>query len=216
MAVTTALLGRHRDAWHSSRGTSGQPAGKTELKCRLLRTSFPNCSFDRYYNFVSSDHVQADARSCFNRARVSAKSLDLRSQRLICATQPLNVCLHSNILLGRQRHFGSCPHRDRNTYGKCGENNHSKDHPRRYETTAPANFSWSSDNVQRDLSHGSKRRTDPRCNPLCPNPLINPVRIYDPAQVAPPRPLQILIPRKCERLVLCLKAASITMNRPQK
>ena len=195
---------------------AGELAGNRQGKQISCRTSVPFCSFDGYNNLIGSDHVKTGSRRRLDGAWVGAQLLNLQSQRLVCVAKLLDVTLHADILLRSQRHPGSRPHRDRDTYCKCPENNHSKNHPSGYYTTAPANFRGSSDDVKRYLSDGCERGTHSGHDTLRPNSLINPVRIYDPAQEAPPSPLLILILRKCELLVLSRKASSTAMNRPQK
>jgi hypothetical protein len=48
-----------------------------------FRKSFPLCSIDGHYDLVCANHIQTSARSGFDSSWVSAKSLDLSSQRLV-------------------------------------------------------------------------------------------------------------------------------------
>jgi hypothetical protein len=212
MAVTTAQFGRHSRCVAFKQGTSGQPAGKQIRR----QTSVPICSFDGYHYLIGPDHVESSSCGRFDHARVGAQSLNFDPQGLVPVAKGLDISLHARIFLRRQGHPGCHPHCDRDTNCKSPENYHSKNHPRRYYSTAFANFSGSSDDVQRHLSDGCKRGTLSGHDTLRPNSLINPIRIYDPAQEAPPSPLLILIPRRCGPLVLSRKAASTTTNRPRK
>ena len=152
MAVTTA---RSRQALAmrgvSRRGTSGQPAGKIKSSVRRLRRSFPGGSFDWHYNFIWPYHVQPAARRDFDGARVGTQLLDFQAQRLVSIAQSVNIRLHANILIGSQRHPGTCPHRDADADGKRSQDNHSKNYPCWYQASATTNFGASANNIQRNL-----------------------------------------------------------------
>ena len=56
---------------------------ENKFNVALFRRSFPGCSFDGHYNLVCANHIQTSARSGLDGSWVSAKLLDLSSQRLV-------------------------------------------------------------------------------------------------------------------------------------
>ena len=98
MAVTTAQLGRHSMRGFQAGELAGNRQGKPNSR-RPLRRSFPNCSFDGYYNLISSHHVKAAPRRRLDSARISVQVLNLQTQGLVCITQSLDIRLHADVLL---------------------------------------------------------------------------------------------------------------------
>lgn len=146
MAVTAALTGRYSRYVAIKQG-NWRATGRVKEIRRLPCEELPLGSFDGYYNFVSSDQIQTTARSGFDGARVNVKLFNLLAQRIVSASQSLDVRLHMHKLLRRHRHpnLRPCDHGNANRGG--GENDHAKNDPRGNDAPTAADLGRRTDDV---------------------------------------------------------------------